>query len=332
LDLKSSQFRKEREKSWRELERILRAVEDRGFLSLSAVDLHRLPVLYRGTVSSLSVARAISLDRNLLEYLEALVSRAYLCLYSNKRFTREVLVEFFTRRFPGAVCLFWKPVAAAAGLLALGFLCGFVLTLEDMERYPSFIPEMMAQGRNPASSTESLREVLYDSKHRKDGLTLFASFLFTNNAKVGILCFSLGFAAGLLTALLLLYNGLALGAMTALYHSRGLGGEFLAWVMGHGVTELGAVALCGGAGLALGGALLFPGRRRRLDSLAHCGRNVASLVIGAVVMFLAAALLEGYFRNLVHSVEVRWSVAAASLGLWVSYFLVIGRRSGKPLD
>jgi uncharacterized membrane protein SpoIIM required for sporulation len=155
--------------------------------------------------------------------------------------------------------------------------------------------------------------VLYETKKSGDGLTVFASYLFTNNAKIGILCFSLGFAAGLPTALLLLYNGLALGAMTALYHSRGLGGEFLAWVAGHGVTELGAVALCGGAGLALGGAILFPGRRRRLDSLAHCGRNAAPLVIGAVLMLLLAALLEGYFRNRVHSVELRWAVAAATL-------------------
>jgi hypothetical protein len=49
-------------------------------------------------------------------------------------------------------------------------------------------------------------------------------------------------------------------------------------------------------------------------------------------MLLLAALLEGYFRNLVHSVELRWAVAAATLAFWGWYFAVIGRRSGKPLD
>jgi hypothetical protein len=94
LDLKSSQFRKERERSWRELERILDAVEQRGFPSCPRRTCTGSRC-FTGARSARSRSRgAISLDRNLLEYLEALVSRAYLCLYSNKRFTGEVVVEF----------------------------------------------------------------------------------------------------------------------------------------------------------------------------------------------------------------------------------------------
>ena len=42
---------------------------------------------------------------------------------------------------------------------------------------------------------------------------------------MGILSFALGFLVGLPSFLLLFYNGLILGAFTALFHSRGLGGE-----------------------------------------------------------------------------------------------------------
>ena len=45
--LKSAQFRREREAAWRELEELLARVEKEGLQSLTAAELHRLPVLYR---------------------------------------------------------------------------------------------------------------------------------------------------------------------------------------------------------------------------------------------------------------------------------------------
>ena len=75
--LKSREFRKGREEGWRELEDMVRRVERRGVHSLSLDELQRLPILYRAALSSLSVARTIALDRNLLLYLENLALRAY---------------------------------------------------------------------------------------------------------------------------------------------------------------------------------------------------------------------------------------------------------------
>jgi uncharacterized membrane protein SpoIIM required for sporulation len=330
FSLKSAQFRKERERSWRELDRILDETQRRGLSSLSASDLHRLPILYRGAVSSLSVARAISLDKALLDYLEGLVSRAYLLVYTSKRPPKEFFIDFFVNRFPGAVYSCRWYVAISAALLLLGFLCGFLLTSEDMERYSSFVPDGMASGRTLDATTESLTKALYREEEGTSGLTLFASMLFTNNAKVGILCFCLGFVAGLPTVILLFYNGLILGAMTSLYHSRGLGWAFLAWVMGHGVTELGAVALCGAGGLVLARALLFPGSLLRADSLSQSGPIVAPIIVGSVVMLFFAALLESFFRQLVPSDLARWGVATATAIFWIWYFLIHGRRRGAP--
>ena len=79
--LKSSEFRKGREESWRELEGLVERVERRGVRALLADELQQLPLLYRAALSSLSVARTIALDRNLLLYLENLALRAYLAVY-----------------------------------------------------------------------------------------------------------------------------------------------------------------------------------------------------------------------------------------------------------
>jgi uncharacterized membrane protein SpoIIM required for sporulation len=327
-ELKSTQFRRERESTWQELERVLRKVETQGLRSLSHDELNRLPSLYRGAVSSLSVARAVSLDKNLLEFLTNLVSRAYIVVYSSKTRPFVAMRDFVLRRLPQAVRRYRLYLAVSTACLALGTLTGYVMTMADVERYYSFVPEAFAQGRTPAASTETLLETLYPEDERGIGdLEFFATFLFTNNAKVGILCFTLGFAAGVPVVLLLFYNGLILGAMAALFSSRDLGAEFWAWVLPHGVTELLAVCLCGAAGLAFGMSIVFPGEHTRLQNLALRGRQVGLTVIGSIALFFIAALIEGFFRRLVQDDLARWALAGATLVLWVLYFGWLGGES-----
>ena len=323
--LRSLAFRRQREPAWLELERLVETVEHRGLGWLGPAELSRLPALYRGALSALAVARSISLDRNVVEYLESLSGRAYLAVYGTRRLLGEAVSDFFRRRFPATVRRFRWQVLASLGLLAAGALAGHLLTAVDPDRFYAFVSTEVAQGRGPTSTTESLRSILYDPAHGSDLLVAFAMFLFTHNAKIGMLAFALGFAGGVPSGLLLFVNGLGLGAFSALYRSRGLGGEFWAWVLPHGVTELTAVALCGGAGLALAQALAFPGQRTRLAALAERGREAGTVVLGAVVLFFLAGLVEGLFRQRVHALPARWAVAAASLALWALYFWRAGR-------
>ncbi len=324
--LKSAAFRAEREASWRELEALVGRLEKRGVRGLSPAELARLPALYRAALSSLSVARAISLDRNVLDYLESLCGRAYLAVYGTRRHLREALSDFFVRRFPRAVRAHAGHLALAAALLALGAAAGFALTTSDAERFYAFVDPAMAAGRGPASSTESLREVLYAKRGAAELLKTFAMFLFQHNARIGLLAFAVGFAGAVPTALLLFSNGLVLGAFAALYAGRGLAFDFWGWVLPHGVTELTAVALCGAAGMAIGQALLFPGREERLAGLARRGRDAGVVALGAVALFFAAALVEGVFRQLVHSVPLRYAVALGSAAVLWSYLATSGKE------
>ncbi|HEX9052747.1 MAG TPA: stage II sporulation protein M [Anaeromyxobacter sp.] len=324
--LRSAAFRGEREASWRELEALVGRIERKGVRGLGPPELARLPSLYRAALSSLSVARAISLDRNVLDYLEALCGRAYLAVYGTRRHLREALSDFFVRRFPRAVRAHAWHVAIAAALLVLGAITGYALTAADAERFYAFVDPQVASGRGPASSTESLREVLYAEKGAAGLLQTFAMFLFQHNARIGLAAFAVGFAGAVPTALLVFSNGLVLGAFGALYGGRGLGLEFWAWVLPHGVTELTAVVLCGAGGLALGQALLFPGREERLAGLARRGREAGVVAVGAVALFFAAALVEGIFRQLVHSVPVRYAVALGTAGVLFSYLATSGRE------
>ena len=67
FELKSYEFRRERAASWRELEELVARCEKKGPGRLTGKELARLPVLYRAALSSLSVARSISLDRAVVD-------------------------------------------------------------------------------------------------------------------------------------------------------------------------------------------------------------------------------------------------------------------------
>jgi len=326
LRLKSYEFRRERQKTWSELDRLVARAEKSGVRSLSAEELTRLPVLYRATLSSLSVARAISTDRNVIEYLEGLSARAYIHVYGAKQGAVPTIVAFFTSTFPRTFRrLRWHVLLSALFLLS-GVLVGFLLTEEEPDRYYAFVGEGMAQGRDPSATTESLREVLYDRPDQDSALVLFASFLFTHNTQVGFLAFALGFLAGVPVFLLLFGTGLMLGAFGALYDSRALSVDFWGWILPHGVTELLAVVLCGAAGLRIGQALVFPGPRARLAALAHAGREAGGLVLGSILLFFVAGLIEGIFRQTVHDVPIRYGLALATTVAWLAYFLAVGRE------
>jgi len=96
-------------------------------------------------------------------------------------------------------------------------------------------------------------------------------------------------------------------------------------VLPHGVTELLAVGLCGGAGLAVALAIIRPGRHGRLHALGDTGRQAALVVLGAVLMFLIAGIIEGVFRQVVTDLPTRLAVAGASLLFWLAYFLLRGK-------
>lgn len=333
--IRSARFRSERETGWRRLEQIVTVTEQRGVRALSFQDARDLAPLYRQAMNSLSAARAISLDRALLEYLEALCCRAYLAVYAPQETLAGLLWRYVSRGAPQAVRRTMLHLAIASLAMGAGGAAGYLLFLEDQTWLNTFVPGALADGRGPASSRAELLEVIYEKPDGLYGqLAAFAGYLFSHNAQVAFLCFSMGVFVCLPTLLLCVYNGLILGAFVALHLDRGVGIDFFAWLSVHGVTELAAILIASAGGLRLGFAILFPGRYSRRDALRREGPDAAKLAILAVVMLFVAAGLEGFARQLVSDLETRiaigWSVGA----LWAAYFALSGRgrTSGAPAE
>lgn len=328
LQLKSQQFRKEREWEWRDLAALLDKVEAKGPGALTDRQLLSIPVLYRSALSSLSVARATSLDQATVDYLESLCARAYFLIYGARPRIWTRIGAFFATGWPAAVASLWRETLIAGAIFFLSALVAYLLVGQDPAWFYSIVGEGMAGGRDPSASAEALRKTLYHEEGH-DGLSVFAAFLFTNNAQVALLAFALGFAFGAPTVLLLAMNGATLGAMVAVFVAKGLGPEFTGWLMIHGVTELLAVILAGAAGFRIGLAVAFPGDRGRLEAAAESGRSAGAVMFGVVVMLAIAGLIEGFGRQLITSDIARYAIAGASGLIWLAYFYAPRRRAGS---
>lgn len=319
--LKSLRFRQEREADWSELERLVNTYERSGVKGLSDEEMLAAPVLYRSTLSALSVARSTSLDRAVIDYLESLCARGYFFIYGSRATIWEKLSSFFRSDWHRAVRELWRETALSAALLIVGAVMAFALFSQNTEWYFAFVPAELAGGRDPSASMESLRETLYKGGGTdKEELSIFASYLFSHNSSVAILAFALGFAFGIPSGLLMVMNGATMGMFIALFASHGLGFELGGWLMIHGVTELFAIALAGAAGLNLGRAMAFPGGRSRLDALAEAGLTSGTAMAGVIVMLMVAGMLEGFGRQLITSDAVRYTIAGLSALMWGLYF------------
>ncbi len=318
LALKSHRFRMEREQDWRRLERLLGKAEGGRARRLSDDELLEIPVLYRACLSSLSVARATSLDANLIDYLEGLATRAYFFVYGARTNVLDRVTRFFRHDWPAAARALWRETAAAAAILLISAIVGYLLVANDPD-WCGALMGGMGQGRDATATTAFLRKILYDD-HGGQGLSGFATMLFVHNSQVSILAFALGFAFCLPTALLTAQNGLVLGALLALYVSRGLGLEVGGWLIIHGATELFACVLGASAGFRIGWAVMFPGARSRLDAAREAGRVAGAAMVGVVVMLLIAGILEGIGRQLIQLDLARYAIGTGMLTLWLAYF------------
>jgi uncharacterized membrane protein SpoIIM required for sporulation len=324
--LRSDRFRLERESDWRRLEAIVVALEKNRLRRISDDDLLALPVLYRQAASSLAVAREISLDAAALAYLESLVRRAWFQVYGPRTSLGTWLRRFLGGEWSGAVRAIGLEIAIALAVMLAGTAVGWLLVANDADWYYALVGEGTAGGRGPGAGREALAETLrgVDSG---EGLTLFAAYLFSNNAGVAVMAFALGFAFGIPTLLLLVYNTAVLGAMLWVFVDAGLGWEFAAWLSIHGTTELLAILLGGAAGLHVGRSMAFPGDRSVLAAASASGRRAAQVMAGAVLMLVCAGLLEGYGRQLVEGSAARAAIGGAMLLFWLAYFLL---KRGPP--
>ncbi len=155
--------------------------------------------------------------------------------------------------------------------------------------------------------------------------------IMVNNIKVGILSFALGFTWGLGTIFVLFNNGLMMGVLGAIFAAKGFALEFWSHILPHGVLELLAIFICGGAGLVMAKAVVKPGDYSRRDALLVQGRIALKLVLGTIPLFVVAALIEGFITPSLMPNSGKLTVAAGSLVAFL-FYIFSGSRGKRRTD
>jgi uncharacterized membrane protein SpoIIM required for sporulation len=285
---------------------------------------------YRRSATELARVKAFSPDKELATYIEQAVAVAHFAVHRRRPPGLKAVVIGAVFVFPDLVRRYWRYHAVATAVFMLAMAVAFVAVLANPDLYYLFVDRGLAGGRDPGSSTEYLASTLGPQSHDVGSASFFTSFLFTNNTRVAFLCFVLGIAVGVPTLYLLAFNGLMLGAFSALFVSRGLTVEYLAWILPHGVPEIGAILLCGGAGLAIGHRLLNPGGMPRSRALRITAGHASIIAMGCVPLLLLAGLIEGVFRQSEATTLMRYMLfltMLVGLGAWI---VLTPRRNPEP--
>lgn len=156
------------------------------------------------------------------------------------------------------------------------------------------------------------------------GRPLMGSLIIVNNLQVAFVAFALGIT-GIGTVMTLVFNGVLFGGVLGVYSVKGIAQLILAFVAPHGVLELSAIAIAGGAGLLLTTALLLPGKQTRRDALVTNAKRALKLIVCAILFMSIAGMLEGFVSPIPWwPIEWKAMVALATLVVMILY-LTLGR-------
>lgn len=320
----SAQWLAKRQSHWDRLERLLNESGSRGLGSLTRSELQELGLLYRQAAADLSTLREDPSGKSYARSLNLLLSRAHNIIYSGQKSRPSGIVHFYRFTWPQIFRRNLRLINAAFLLFVLGGLAGLLLSITRPDFMHLFLgPHMMETIEKHKMWTDSVVAIK----------PLAASSIMTHNMSVTFAAFAAGITAGVLTVYLMIFNGLLIGVVGAACWLGGMSLPLWSFVAPHGVLELPAIFIGGGAGLRIAQGMLFPGLLSRRDSLAKAGGEAVRLVLGVIPILIIAGTIEGFISP-APGIAWQWKFAlAAAIGaMFFSYLFFCARGDLSESD
>jgi uncharacterized membrane protein SpoIIM required for sporulation len=309
---------------WDEYDRMLAEARRSGLPAMGERRVSRFAALYREVAADLARARTYGGSPELLVTLERAVGAGHNLLYSAPAGGWRGFRGWIAGGFPALVRLRWKPILAASILLYLPALLTFGAVRGNPAMGRQMLPSGMMQRAEEAESRQASGKG-YVSADDFGGMPIMATAIMANNVRVTFLAFAAGILAGVGTALVLVFNGVQLGAVAGVFANYGANLHLWSFILPHGIIELTAICIAGGAGLWMGSAFLLPGRITRREALVVRGREAVSLIGGTAVMLVIAGTIEGFISPSDLPNEAKLGLATLFALLLVVYLAFAGR-------
>ncbi len=314
----STRWLEKRRPHWNRLEQLVAASGRRSVTSLTPAELQELALLYRQSASDLSTVREDPTSTQLALYLNQLLGRAHNLIYMGRRASRRGIWTFYKDGYPKIFRETFPDTFAAFVLFLAAGLAGVLMSLSDpgLSRY-LLGAHMMQSIENHKMWTDSIVTVK----------PMASSGIMTNNMSVAFAAFAFGITAGIGTVWMMLLNGLMMGVVGVACWREGMSLSLWSFVAAHGVLELPAIFIAGGAGIGLAKGLLFPGVLPRRESLVRAGARSVRLVLGTIPMLLIAGFVEAFVSPTSLAPSVKFLLAGGLATLLVLYLMSRGKEA-----
>lgn len=285
-------------------------------LNMSQCDTDELNKLFVKVSGDLSYASTNYPRRMVRVYLNELVIRVFDKMRTgSKRNIAQQLGIFFNLTLPKIIIKHRFAFLISLGIFFFSTVIGIYSTLENQD----FVSYVL--GDSYVSMTEKNIKnndplAVYKDKDKTGmfvGITL-------NNIRVAMVAFVFGIFTSLGTGLILLYNGIMLGAFFTFFYNKGLLVTALLTVWIHGTIEISSIIVAGAAGIIMGNSILMPGSYTRTQSLTKGAREAFLVIASTIPMFIIAGFLESFVtRHNDMPAILSLLIIGASLGfiLWV---------------
>lgn len=302
---------------WERLDELVAKAGTRGS-RLEGGELDELLARYQRTSSHLSHVRSTYGDPEVTRRLTRTVAGARAVVYGPQPRVGGALSGFFKHTFPAAVWSARKAILISALALLLPALAAGIWIANSPSTIDAFTTPALLE-----AYIEEDFEAYYSSAPAAE----FSTQVLINNIQVSFLAFVTGIAFAIPTLVVLAFNGALIGQAAGLFHDAGEAGRFWGLILPHGLLEITAIIVAGGAGLKLGWSLVAPGDRTRSNALVEEAQRSASIIIGLVLVFVVAGLIEGFVTPSPLDTWARVSIGAAAFFAFWSYILVLGPQA-----
>lgn len=285
--MKEEMFIKINTNTWNDLELMCNKLSHKGNSGVSSSELKHFLHLFRQGSHHLAYAKTHYPQSNIVPYLNTLIGKCNTHIYASPKISVSSTIKYITRDYPKLLRSYKSYILLSFGTFFFGFILSMVLVFLDVNYASLFIEESFAKGiiENGISA-------------RQWDYPLMSSYIMVNNITVALKSFLFGITLGLGTLYILFYNGAMLGALTALIYLYDNPIYYWSLILPHGIIELTAIFISGGAGLIIAKNILIPGALSRKHALIQGCFKALSLMGMVVVFLIIAAVIEGFYTPL----------------------------------
>ncbi|MGP1420072.1 MAG: stage II sporulation protein M [Tannerella sp.] len=315
--MKEISFIRQNIAKWEGLEQVVASADTQ--------DPGRLADAYTEITTDLSFSRSHYPRSRITTYLNNLASALHNALYKNKKEKRSRIFLFWKEELPLVMYESRRELLYSF----LVFLCSVLIGAFSAFHDDTFVRLIMGNAYVDMT-LDNIRSgrpmAVYDS-HGELGMFLAIT---SNNIYVSFRVFIAGLLTGAGTGMMLLYNGVMVGAFQTFFFQQGVGTESLLSIWLHGALEISSIVVAGAAGFAMGNGWLFPGTYPRGYAFRQGAKKGLKIAVGLVPMFIVAGFIESFLTRHTELPDIlRAAFILLSFGFVIVYFVIYPRTVWK---